>query len=177
MNPSEVAQLIAFVSHSWPTVPVRHDDARVMVATWHAHLTDIELGDAIEVVKRWAARAEPFPPAPGVIVHEMREAADRATGTRAPDVDEAWAEVMRGVARLGYVQGPPAWTHPAIDATVRAVTWRDICLGENPMSTRSQFVRMYDTARTRIVREQREPVAAMLTPPRVDPAELADPRG
>lgn len=172
MKQAEVARLIAFIAHSWPTVPTRHDDPKMMTAVWHAHLADVELGDAIEVVKRWAARAEPFPPAPGVIVHELREAADRATGARAPDVDEAWAEVMTGVSRLGYVEGPPAWSHPAIAAAVRAVTWRDICLGESMMSTRSQFVRMYESARARVVLHEREPVQAMLSLPRVEPAEL-----
>lgn len=170
MTQEECSRLLAFVAHSWPTVPNRQDDVRMALVVWHAYLEPCTLDDALTGVKAWAMRGEPFPPTPGILAKEVADRADRARGVTAPDVDQAWAEVMTGVGRVGFVEGPPAWSHPAVDAAVRAVTWRDICLGDNLMSTRSQFVRMYDAARTRFVRETREPVEPLVQLRRVDDA-------
>lgn len=155
MNHQEIRNLIAFVIHAWPSVPWRNDDSKPIVAAWHTILADIELGEATAVLVGVARAGVEFPPTPGVLAKAVLDMRDTIAGRRAPDADQAWAEIQHGISTRGYVNGQPEWSHPAVAAVVSALTWRELCLGTNHDTMRAHFLRLYGTAVDRVVRDER----------------------
>lgn len=155
MTQREVRDLIALVIHLWPSVPYRNDEHAPLIVSWHLVLTDVALTEATLIVRDAARDGQPFPPTPGAIAKQVLDARDRAAGTLAPDADEAWAEVQRGVSSHGYVNGQPQWSHPAIGAVVSAITWRELCLSTMGDVVRAHFLRLYEAAVRRVVADQR----------------------
>lgn len=166
MTPKEVRDLVALVINAWPTVPYRNADQAPLIKTWHAILHDIDYHEAAVLLTDLSRAGATFPPPPGVIVKTVLDMRDRIAGVRAPDVDEAWAEVQRGVSSHGYVNGQPVWSHPAVAAVVAAITWRELCMSTNQDTIRAHFLRMYDPALKRIVNDQRSVTRTAIDSPR-----------
>jgi hypothetical protein len=161
VNHQETAQLIAVVIHLWPTVPWRNDEPGPLAVTWQVVLADVTLTEAQAVVVDVARTGAQFPPTPGVIAKTVLDGRDRARGTMVPDADQAWAEVQAGISSHGFVNGPPAWSHPAVEGCVAAITWRELCMSTNADTLRAHFLRMYDTAARRTVAEERSTAAPL----------------
>lgn len=166
MNHQETRNLIAFVIHAWPSVPWRNDDSKPLIAAWQTVLADIELSEATAVLVGVARAGAEFPPTPGVLAKAVLDMRDVRSGRRAPDPDEAWAEIQRAISSHGYMNGPPDWSHPAVDAVVSALTWRELCLGTNHDTMRAHFLRLYTTAVERVVRNERIVARTALDQPR-----------
>lgn len=64
------------------------------------------------------------------------------------DADQAWAEVLRQVRRVGYY-GVPVWSHPAVADAVAALGWQTICTSDNQEADRAHFMRFYERAHDR----------------------------
>lgn len=161
MNQREVATLIAVVIHLWPTVPWRNDEPGPLAITWHSVLADVTFDEAHAVVVDVARTGAQFPPTPGTIAKTVLDGRDRAAGRMVPDADEAWAEVQHAVATVGFYAGPPAWSHPAVEGCVAAITWRELCLSTNADTLRAHFLRMYDTAARRTRDAERSTAAPL----------------
>lgn len=77
-------------------------------------------------------------------ISELRDAArliqNRALGIPAPA--EAWAEVKRQIAGVGYV-GHPEFEDDATARTVEAMGWRYLCHSTDEMADRAHFLRMF----------------------------------
>lgn len=166
MNAKETRDVIAFVLHTWPSVPWRNDEMVPLIKSWHLILDDIGVDEAIAVLADIARSGAQFPPPPGVIAKTVLDLRDIAAGTRAPDADEAWAEIQRGISTHGWTNGPPEWSHPAVRAVVAALTWRELCMSTNADTIRAHFLRLYDTAWRRVVNEQRSVARVALDSPR-----------
>lgn len=65
------------------------------------------------------------------------------------DADEAWAQVLAEVRRVG-VYGTPQFPDPLVAATVVRLGWRAVCTSEAPDVLRGQFRQAYQTARDRV---------------------------
>lgn len=150
MNHQEVHALIGAIHNLWPTVKFAAQTGPDMVRQWQLVLADVPYEAAEVVVVTRARLGDEFPPTPGKLAKHYHDAVAQATGSRAPDADEAWAEVMVGVQRRGFQQGPPTWSHPAVAAAVQSVSWREICLGET-MITRAHFLKLYPAVLARSV--------------------------
>lgn len=61
---------------------------------------------------------------------------------------EAWAEVLGQVNKVGSY-GQPKFSSGAIQKSVEAIGWRQICLSETPMIERAHFLRIYETIAVR----------------------------
>lgn len=165
MNAKQTRDVIAFVLHSWPSVPWRNDEMVPLIKAWHLILMDVDVDEAIAVLADLARSGAPFPPPPGVIVKTVLDMHDSIAGTRVPDADEAWAEIQRGIASHGFVNGQPEWSHVAVASVVSALTWRELCMSTNPDTIRAHFLRLYDTAARRVTSEQRSVARAALNSP------------
>jgi len=121
-------------------------DARELTA-YVAHTADLPL-DVLDAAIRVVVRQRPWLPS----VAELRDlVAEAVTGVPSPS--EAWAEVMRTVRDQGIYRAP-AWSHPAVEAAVRAIGYRVICLSEEDElgKLRKDFWMIYETYRTRTLR-------------------------
>ena len=65
-----------------------------------------------------------------------------------PSEDEAWAEVLAEVHRVG-LYGAPQFRTPIVAETVRRLGWHTICASEAPDVVRGQFRAFYELARQR----------------------------
>lgn len=147
MNDQGVRKLIAYASELWPRtfeLPPTAEKLALRVQVWGEFLSDIPL----EVGRAALAEAadEDWPPAPG----EMRQRALRLMRhDLAPDADQAVAEIMTAIARIGWI-GVPEWSHPAIANTVEAFGgWLSICESTNPEALRAHLMRLYASASSR----------------------------
>lgn len=64
------------------------------------------------------------------------------------DADQAWAEVLQQVRRVGYY-GVPVWSHPAVADAVAALGWQTLCTSDNQEADRAHFMRFYERAHDR----------------------------
>lgn len=155
MTAQEVAKLLAVQGMLWPTMtPAR--DQRLQVEVVLRVLDGVTYAEAEAALIEHSRGGATFPPPPGAVMQTVLQMREVAAGTAAPDPDEALRIVMRQVQRRG-ARGvePKQWRHPAIAAAVAAIGWKELCLSTNPEATRAHFLRLYESARTRTVGEQR----------------------
>lgn len=150
MNHQEVETLVRAMHRLWPTVPLQAPVDAALIRLWQLVLAEIPLEGAELVLVTRSRAGDVFPPKPGEIVRWYYWLSERVTGTAAPDVDEAWAEVRRAVGARGWTQGPPEqWSHPAVAAAVKSLGWTELCRGEESI-VRAHFLRLYPTVQQRI---------------------------
>lgn len=152
MNAQDVRRLIAYASELWPQtfeLPATPEKLQLRVEVWLEFLSDLP-AEAVRVALAQAAE-EPFPPAPGA----LRQAALRLlSADLPPDADQAVAEIMTAIHRVGYY-GSPEWSHPALAQTVEAFGgWQAVCTSEHPESQRAHLLKLYATASRRHNSEQ-----------------------
>jgi len=67
---------------------------------------------------------------------------------------EAWLQVQAEIRRVGH-SGVPVFDDPLIAQAVEAMGWYNLCTSENPISDRSHFVQIYQSAIERKRQEDR----------------------
>jgi hypothetical protein len=149
----EANLLIQACAQLWPTVPMQAQYGPQMIRMWAVVLADVSLAEAEVVLASCARQGDRFPPAPGVIARGALDARARVQGRTVPDVDEAWAEVSAAVRRRGWYQGEGTWSHDAVAQIVRAVSWDELCHGDE-MVVRAHFIRLYPAVAARAVAAQ-----------------------
>jgi len=78
---------------------------------------------------------------------------ENAVDSTIPNVGDAWAEVLREMARTGSY-GQPKFSHPLITQAVQGVGWRSMCMSENIGVDRAHFYRIFDQLKDRAQREE-----------------------
>ena len=142
MNRPEALALLEVLQAAYP----RQEVTPTLANLYCSMLADIDAEAAVKAVLVHIA-TNPYLPA----ISEIRSlVAESAAGV--PDADQAWAEVLSEVRRVGSY-GVPKFSHPAIAACVEGVGWRCICLSENIATERAHFLRMYGDVKKRVVRE------------------------
>lgn len=61
-----------------------------------------------------------------------------------PTSAEAWEMVRREMARVGGSYGTPAVPIAPVQKAIETISWREICLSENPEAVRAHFFKVYD---------------------------------
>jgi hypothetical protein len=122
------------------------------------HLADLPLEQVEGAIAHAIRTGGDFLPTISALRGIVAEAA-----CKLPGVDEAWAEVMRQVRRVGRYRSP-SWSSPSIAAAVDGVGgWQAICNAENEGIIRAHFARAYEASRGRAVEsEQLGEVAGLL---------------
>lgn len=152
MNDGQISDLIALCSQWWPNWRAP-ESLVVMVKSWRVLLADVAFDAGYAALSAYATAGNAFPPPVGQL---RRNAAQMAVpGGQAPTVDEAWGEVLGRIGRVGLlteVPGGPMLTfsHPAIEAVVGAMGWRNLCVSDNQVADRAHFGQLY---RERVERE------------------------
>lgn len=138
MRPDESAALIAMLVTAFP----EHAITTNTLDLYAMLLSDADVEHAMKAVATWCLREKRFPR-----IAELREQIERVQGVAPPDIDIAWAEVMKA-ARSGRL---PAcgWSHKAIGLAVQAVGFDDIRRSEKPGVERSHFAKAYESAALR----------------------------
>lgn len=153
MTDSEILTLMALCSQWWGSWR-RPDSAEAMLVSWRELLADVDPAAARAALAEHATSGAQFPPPVGVIRRRAFELTQ--TGGKAPTVDEAWAEVQRNIARVGWTASlgrPLVWSHPAIEAVVRSMGWDSLCQSQNEVADRAHFAKMYAERVERDVRD------------------------
>lgn len=113
-----------------------------MVDVWLEHLSDLPDDLLTVAVKNHIERSQWLPS-----IAEIRASAVSLMRQASParqSASEAWGDVKRAIASIGYV-GSPEFSNPATAAAVRRMGWRDICMDDGPEGViRAQFERFYD---------------------------------
>lgn len=177
MTDAEIAQAIAYCRVLWPHSRVADTEQATVILAWRGLVADLELRHVRAAIDKLAAEGREHAPPPGVIrriATRFRE--DSQTGDL-PSADEAWAEVLREISRVGYtieLTGEELqFKHPVIQAAVDALGWGYICRSTDHMADRAHFIRFYETACQRLAFEQAMPpsVRGLISPESL-PAEL-----
>jgi hypothetical protein len=131
--------LMAYPQH---TAKLPHDVVAGMADVWQEHLADLDDALLSAAVKNHIERSQWLPS-----IAEIRSSAVslmRQASPAAQIAGEAWGDVKRAIASVGYY-GLPDFDNPATAAVVRRMGWRDICLDDGPEGViRAQFERMYN---------------------------------
>jgi hypothetical protein len=138
-----------YMAEVWPNyqAPPDAEAESIRFQVWADVLGDLEAGQIRGAIVKLAR--EPFPPTVGALREAVLALTGAADGSAAPDIDQAWAEVMAGIQTYGFSAGPPDWSHPAITAAVEAVTWRRLCLDDNLGMLHAHFRDFYRPAAAR----------------------------
>lgn len=129
MTRAETGKVLAILKAAYP----RQDIPPETVAVYADMLSDLD-GDAVATAARAHIATSPFFPS----VSELRRRA--LPPALQPEV--AWGEVMHKIASVGRYR-IPAWSSPAIEATVNAIGWQELCGSENLSVERAHFFRTY----------------------------------
>jgi hypothetical protein len=109
------------------------------ITVYRDMLQDIEPELLHAAVKKIGGSSKWFP-----TVAEIRTAAkeiqNRALGI--PTAAEAWGEVKRQIAAIGYY-GSPEFQDAATAATVQAIGWRYLCTSTDEMVDRAHFTKYF----------------------------------
>ena len=131
--------LMAYPQH---TAKLPHDVVAGMADVLQEHLADLDDALLSAAVKNHIERSQWLPS-----IAEIRSSAVslmRQASPAAQIAGEAWGDVKRAIASVGYY-GLPEFNNPATAAVVRRMGWRDICLDDGPEGViRAQFERMYN---------------------------------
>jgi hypothetical protein len=134
MTRIEIAKLLGVCSAAFPHVTVTKYTSEV----YGELLGDLDFALAMRAVRTILSTHEFFPS-----VAVIRKTSAELAGSLAPSGTSAWAEVIERVKSSGHTDFGP-FTHPTIDATVKMIGWRDICLADNVASVRSHFMKTYE---------------------------------
>lgn len=138
MTKLEAAKLVAVLIASFPNAKIMQDTS----AVYERMLADLDYTAANAAVERLLATAK-FLPA----VAEIREAALAVCAGEIRPGGESWGEVLKAIARRGYVRPPgDGWnfSDPLVGQCVAALGWRALCDSENQQADRARFIELYD---------------------------------
>lgn len=140
MTSAEAKRVIGSLAQMYPREVIT--DGRLNL--YAALLADIPVELGAAAVAHWLATEEFFPsPA------KFRALCAELSGTLAPDVDTAWAEVRSEIRRVG-AHRQPRWSHQAIAEAVRAIGWDTLCMSTDAAIDRAHFNRYFTAAAKRV---------------------------
>lgn len=138
MTRQEAVTLVGMLSAAYP----KYEITRPTIRLYEDFLQDLPFDLARAAVAKHITTSTFFP-----TVAELREAALSMTDT-APVAADAWTEVLNEIARVGMYD-KPNFSHPAIEKTVKAIGWRNLCMSEQIGVERAHFMRIYGDYRKR----------------------------
>ena len=149
MSRAEICALVALAGSSNPAMQAK--DPRPIVEAWSLMLGDLDPVLAKAAIIK-VCRESDFFPSVARIVAAARELDPGVE--KLPTAAEAWEEVMRLMRDYGPYRCP-VYSCDAVRRAVRAIGWRQLCMGENVEADRAHFLKLYESMRSRQV-ETRE---------------------
>lgn len=142
MTRSEAIKLVTLLKAAFPRQEMREETLAVYVDA----LADLDADLAARAVKACVGDLKFLPS-----IAEIRERACPSSGL--PSGAEAWEEVPRMISRYGWSQ--PRFENPASQAATDAIGWQTIGMSECIGVERGHWIRAYESAKERILREER----------------------
>ena len=156
MTKQDICALVALAASSNPTMQSK--DPAPIVAAWSLMLADLDPVVAKAAVIK-VCRESDFFPSVARIVAAAEELDPR--NEKLPTAAEAWEEVERLIIQFGPYRAP-VYSCDTVKRAVKAIGWRQLCLGENPEADRAHFLRLYESMRsTHKERRENEKVLAL----------------
>lgn len=103
------------------------------------------------VVMQCIRESNGFPPSAGDLLERWRKMRSGVTPDKA---QEGWASVQKAILGVG-MWGTPSFKDPIVKRVVDAFGWLNLCMSENQMADRAQFVKFYEAFARQQVDEQR----------------------
>lgn len=152
-NEAEVGKALASAMPLYANYHPPADDLALSALTsaWHNVVGHLE-PDVLQAAMTAAATRTQFFPTPSLVL----ECATELTVGPLKSGAEAWGELQAAIQEHHWNHPPDGaqaqmvtnyfWTFsdPAIGKVVKALGWANLCLSENQMSDRSQFIRAYE---------------------------------
>jgi hypothetical protein len=141
MTRQETIALVALASSSYPSMQAR--DPRPIVEAWSLMLAELDpLLAKAAIVK--VCRESQFFPSVAQIVSAAAQLDPRKMPL--PTAAEAWEQVTGLIQDYGPYRAP-TYSCDTVKRAVRAIGWRQLCMGENPEADRAHFLRLYESMR------------------------------
>lgn len=145
----EVVKLLTIIAAMYPKFEVNN----FKIELWFDMIGDLSFQVAQMAVKKVMLTSE-FPPT----VAQIRKAAADITSSKDGilDAGKAWGEVQRAISRYGYRQSEKAFESmsPITRKVVKQISWKEICCCEELGVIRGQFMKMFETIKTRTEEEK-----------------------
>jgi hypothetical protein len=160
MELAATVEAVKRLGNAFPGVKLTADN----VQAYAIRLMPFDDASVNEAIERAITRLDRFPS----IAALLGIVAEQLAG--APDVDNAWAEVLTSIRRYGRYGVPRkgggydavTWSHPAIEDVVRSMGWLSLCDSDNIAADRAHFLKLYETASKRHKRSVSEVAAPAL---------------
>lgn len=139
MNEREAASLVAIIAAAFP----QWSAGRETVAIYVDALSDLDVEEARAAIRDLILTEDRWPS-----IAAIRRRTAARSGALAPSSSQAWSEIQACAVSHGRV-ALPEFSHPALDESVRAIGWWNLCSSSNPETMRAQFLRIYEDAQKR----------------------------
>ena len=149
MTPAEAAKAVAMLQAAYPAA--RWSEPTIDL--YEHLLAELDFNLARDAIVR-IIRSSKFLPTVAEILDAV---ADIGIGPMRSAV-EAWGDVVMAIRLTGYI-GVPKFSDPLVADCVRAMGWRNLCIGDSPeASDRARFCELYqDKQRKQRVLDVSEP--------------------
>jgi len=142
----EIVAVVGELSDAFPQVNVTDRTIKVYVED----LADLPI-EALRLAARKCRTDSKWFPS----IAELRAAALALVVGQPRSGLEAWGDVLDKVREHGYLRAPE-FTDPLVARAVKAMSWREICLSEEPMVVRAHFIKAYESMAARQVELERQ---------------------
>lgn len=144
MTKLEALDVVELLLAAFPTQRMRMSktDTAGMFAAYASGLLDLEVNEARNAVNRVVKSAQWIP-----TIADIRAAVVEITQGARKNGGEAWGECCVLIRRYGSHRHPGIdfeISDPLIAKTVQALSWRDLCAGDNQAADRARFIELYD---------------------------------
>lgn len=149
MTPKELATCVQMLGAYWPHASKEWTPE--VIESWEMLLGDLDAKAVAATIGAIAAEGDRFPPPPGLLRRRTLELVSDF-----PSPDDAWAEVLHWIGRLGRSRGQVRdaqghiaqceWSHPVIGRVVENMGWAKLCDSDNQVTDRAHFIRFYAAA-------------------------------
>jgi Loader and inhibitor of phage G40P len=140
MTQVEAVKVVAILSAAYPNWAA----SKETVALYVEMLEDLEIALVMPAVKDLISTEDWCPP-----ISVIRRHVGARMGLLSPSPLEAWGEVLSRITEVGLMGNRQGWSHEAVDQTVRAIGWGQLCRSTNVDTVRAHFLRLYaDSAST-----------------------------
>lgn len=114
----------------------------IQIRAWYEGLKDLSENEFRRGVKKFFRTHEEIYPTTNIIAHIRKYAL--IDELKFPTEGEAWNMVLKEMSRVGGSYGKPEIQCEPVQRAVETVSWREICLSDNPAAVRAHFFKVYN---------------------------------
>lgn len=133
MNKQDTAEMLAYLAAAYPNANITRETAQI----YHDVLGNIHR-DLVMDACRTLVRENPFFPSSAEILRKV----GNMQGMLSPLAGVAWETVQNEIRRVGHIAAPE-FMDDTVEAAVKAIGWRELCLADNQGVVRSNFFKIY----------------------------------